>query len=446
MSNQSQKYIKNAIAASNKMSTVLKNTPKQYADRKTQYMADRVRKFDSNRAYLASDYFNAEVQGLSVDDFYKWINTNIRLSDLSSNDSKSFTGSKTDDFKLVLFPEKHIDYFPIGAKIKTAGSVWLSINPSNVSSVKPTAVVARCNSSYNSFDYYGNVVTEPIVVERYAMMNNSNETPNNLVLPDGYFNVTCQLNDNTKQIKQNYRLILGSQSFYVTGVTDFIQEFSGDRDSCHLLNFTIRKEENINEYDDLEKTFIANGKNSIYSATLDGADKIKVGQIAQLTAHFSLNDVEILPTEDKPLTWIYSSSDNGVVSVNANGEITANKNGNAIITATLAENTAITATLEVAVAGDVNEPYVAFLGVLPTEITQYDEAVVKARYYEEGAKTNKPLSWSFGGAKDNCYVATIAPKQMSAQIQCLKASVEPLVVTVSYGEYSATTEIALNGY
>ena len=63
MSNQSQKYIKNAIAASDKISTVLKNTPKQYADRKTQYMADRARKFDSNRAYLASDYFNADVQG-----------------------------------------------------------------------------------------------------------------------------------------------------------------------------------------------------------------------------------------------------------------------------------------------------------------------------------------------------------------------------------------------
>lgn len=446
MSKKSQKYVKDATAFIGRGVSVPQNTPEEYASRQRQYMAGRSRAFDSYRAYLASDYFNADVQGLNPDDFYRWNNTNIRLSDVSSSDSSSFSGRKTDDFKIVLFPEKHIDYFPVGAKIKTAGSVWICINPSNVSSVKPTAIVARCNSSYNSFDYYGNIITEPIIVEKYAMLGNDNQTPNNLVLPDGYFNVTCQLNDNTKQIKQNYRLILGSQAFYVTGVTDFIQEFSGDRESCHLLNFTIRKEETINEYDDLEKTFIANGKNSVYSATLDGANKIKVGQTAQLTAHFSLNDVEILPTVDKPLTWTYSSSDNGVVSVNENGEITANKNGNAIITATLAQNATISATLEIAVAGDINEPYVAFVGVLPTEVTQYGEIVVKARFYEDGVKTNKPLTWTFGGANGNCYAVSIAPKQMSAQIQCLKPSNEPLVVTVGYGEYSATAEIVLNGY
>ena len=134
------------------------------------------------------------------------------------------------------------------------------------------------------------------------------------------------------------------------------------------------------------------------------------------------------------------------MSVNENGEITANKNGNAIITATLAQNATISATLEIAVAGDINEPYVAFVGVLPTEVTQYGEIVVKARFYGDGVKTNKPLTWTFGGANGNCYAVSIAPKQMSAQIQCLKPSNEPLVVTVSYGEYSATAEIVLNGY
>ena len=170
MSKKSQKYVKDAIAFIGRGVSVPQNTPEEYASRQRQYMAGRSRAFDSHRAYLASDYFNADVQGLNPDDFYRWNNTNIRLSDVSSSDSSSFSGRKTDDFKIVLFPEKHIDYFPVGAKIKTAGSVWICINPSNVSSVKPTAIVARCNSSYNSFDYYGNIITEPIIVEKYAML------------------------------------------------------------------------------------------------------------------------------------------------------------------------------------------------------------------------------------------------------------------------------------
>ena len=64
-----------------------------------------------------------------------------------------------------------------------------------------TSVVARCNATYNSYDYYGNIIVEPIVVEKYTMSNNDNDNSINLVLMDGYFNITCQLNENTKNTR-----------------------------------------------------------------------------------------------------------------------------------------------------------------------------------------------------------------------------------------------------
>lgn len=445
MANDSEKYIKNlAFGGEYGYAT---NTPPQYGDRQKQYMANRATLFDAKRAYLASDYFAAKAQGLDGSDFYKWRNVKIRLSDASMINSTSMTGRKTDDFKAVLFPALNIDYFPIGAKLEVAGSTWICVNPSNVSSVKATGIVARCNSSYNSYDHYGNVVTEPIIIERYAMLGNDNETPNNLVLPDGYFNVTCQLNENTRQIKQNYRLILGTQAFFVTGVTDFMQEFSGDRNSCHLLSFTVRKEETISEYsDDLEVNFIANGKNTVYAATLDGTQSLKAGQTAKFTPHFTLNGNEIAATAQYPLTWTYSTSNPNVAAVDGDGNVKGIASGNAEITAVLEENTAIRATLGVSVANTATTPYVAFTGLIPQYVNQYGSVTLTAAYFSGGEETDEPLSWAFSGALETDYMTLLSDDKKAVDIMCLSASDEPLTVTVSRGDLTATVELLLEGY
>lgn len=229
MANGSEKYIKGVVLqGGGVLNSVPKNTPPQYASRQHQYFANRTSKFVKERAKYASDFVKADVQGVFFDDFYRYVTTDIRLADVASRSASSTRN--TDDVKIILFAEEKIDYFPIGAKVQTMGNTWICTNPSNMSSVNVTAIIQRCNVSYNSYDYYGNIISEPIIVEKMAMMGNDDAMGQNLVLMDGYFNVTCQLNENTKHLGQNQRIILGSKAYHITGFQDFIQEFASDFD------------------------------------------------------------------------------------------------------------------------------------------------------------------------------------------------------------------------
>lgn len=443
MANQSEKYISQTIAFGDNTSFVPEsNSPSQYKSRQRQYLANRTSLFNATRAYLATDYVEANVQGTNPDNFYEWLTTYIRLADiskLSANASK-----KADDYKIVLFPQLGISYVAIGAKIQTMGSTWIVINPQNISSPSAKTIVARCNASYNSYDYYGNVITEPLVVEKYAMLGNDNANSSNMVLMDGYFNVTCQLNSNTQNLKQNSRLILGNKAYHITGITDFIQEFSGDRNSCHLLSFTVRLEEPT-EYDDVCTNFIANGNNYSFGATVNGVSSMKVGQQQAFTATFLQNGVEISSTTAYPLTWQWRSSNNLIATVNENGVVAANTTGNCQIIASLLENPNVYASFDLSVEEAQTTSYTAFNGFIPQSITQFETVTINAAYYQNGEITDFPLTWSFAGAK-NCYIATTAINTLSTEIMCVSPSSEPLTITVEYDGITSSIQIALEGY
>lgn len=262
--NDSRKYISEARLLSG-LASPSTNEPQQYSGRQKQYLGERTRVFADRRAYLASDYISAEVQGVT-EDFYSYLTLPIRMADLSS--PRASLSQRTDDFKEILIPDCEIDYLPLGAKIKAMGSTWLAVDPSNISSVNTTSVVARCNASYNDFDDYGNVVTEPIVISKVTMSGNDDSLRKNLVLMEGYFNVTCQLNDNTRRLGHNQRLILGTKAYHISGYTDFIQEFTGNR-NVHILTFTVHLEEPT-ENDDVSENFIANAKTRSFAASLSG--------------------------------------------------------------------------------------------------------------------------------------------------------------------------------
>lgn len=445
-SNDSNKYIKNVSAFVGGYG-IGTNKPTQYNDRKTHGMLGRTAMFDSNRAYLSTDYVEAEVQGLT-ENFYEWTNTSICLSDIST--ATASNSKKTDDYKQVLLPELGIEYFPIGAKIKTMGNTWLCINPSNISSAKTTAIVARCNASYNSYDYYGNVVTEPIVVEKYTMATNDNDHKTNIVLMDGYFNVTCQLNGNTEQLKENSRIILGKKPYHITGLVDFIQEFSGDRKSCHLLTFTARVEEPT-ESDDVTENFIAGGNEQEFDCAFDcivqNVDEMQIGQTIPILAHFVKNDEIVESTEEHPIDWEWKSSDESVATVDKNGNVTAVGVGVVKITAEMVQNRTINTTAELVIVAErkINNK-VVFTSVLPKFIVQNEKKIICAAFEENGIATDNPLEWSFSGAEKDNYSVSIAKNKKSATITCISPSDKPLNVTVSYNGLSVTANIELLGY
>lgn len=438
--NDSQKYIKNLIFGSNG-SNVVRNTPSQYNTRQKQYLAERTTRYIAERSYLASDYVQADIQGL-LPYFYDYTTLNIRLADILSPSAN--TTKHTDDFKQIMIPDRSIDYLPIGAKINTMGSTWIVINPSNISSVSANAVIARCNATYNSYDYYGNIIVEPIVVEKYTMSNNDNDNSINLVLMDGYFNITCQLNENTKNLGINKRIILGDKPYHITGFTDFIQEFTGDRKNIHIMTFTARIDEPT-ESDDLT-IGIAGGKEYVVSAELNGQTDLIAGQSTTLTADFLINGKKVDSTAEHPLSWTYSSSDQTIAKVSDDGKVMTYKEGNAVIVATLVQNPLVTAKIGLTITEVVNEPYIAFDGFTHDYITQYSSETFNATYFENNLATDYPLKWTFSGATKRDYNATVSEDGRSVTIECLSASEKPLKITATYNGVKASIKVNLVGY
>lgn len=440
--NKSQNYIDN-VSNLGDFGQLPGNAPAQYASRGYQYMGNRTRLFAANRAYLATDYVQAEVQGLT-DSFYEYITTNIRLNDVSTSNVTAFDNKKIDDFKRVLFPDIAINYIPSGAKINTMGSTWIVINPMSLSISGAQAVIARCNATYNVYDAFGNIIQEPIVVQRYSMLSNRNESPKNLTLMAGYFNIICQYNAVTATLNENSRLILGKKSYMITGFTDFLEEFTGEFDSSYLISFTARVEEPT-ETDDLSNR-IVNGLTSSFTVNLLGNSQLSVGQTSQLEPIYTPSGAYIVESVPELPQWEYASSNEDIATVSTSGLVEAISEGAAEIKAILKQNPSLTATLNINVTNTLPVAYTAFTCVVPRAIAQYQSATISAAYYENGQETDNAVSWSFSGADPDSYNTTLSENGKSVTITCIAPSDIELTITAAYNESSVTDSVILEGY
>lgn len=436
--NDTAKFIRESIAVSGGDSDLSSNAPRSYADRQKQLHGKATRQFVSKVAQYATDYVEAEVQGLT-DNFYEWVKTKVRFTDITT---RSGTSQKSDDWKMIMFPEIDINYFPLGAKVRTMGSTWLCVNPTNISVVNASAIVRRCNTSYNSYDEYGNVHTEPIIVENDNAQADSNESPMNMVLMASNYRVICQLNEFTKRLGQDKRIVLGTKPYTIVGYNDFLQEFSGDRESAHVLTFTAKIDEpTIN--DDVSENFIAHGNINVFSAEIEGKDKLIVGETSPYLAKFTINGIN--PT-DISTTFNWFSSDNSIIDIDEDGVATAQGVGECVITASMKENTDIVASKTVIVSEPTQQPYMDFIGLIPTSVTQYLSEEFEAVFYDEnGIEHQDGITWTFEGAND-CYTVDYSQDNSAISITCLRPSESKLIVTAHRGDYSCSTEIELFSY
>lgn len=442
MASSSQDYIKSVSSSLPRVTPVRTNAPAQYGDRQYQYLADRRTLYDEARDYLATDFVKARVQGLNSNDFFAWTETEIRLSDVSTQSVTAFDSKEYDNFKEILFRSRAIDYIPVGAYIETMGSIWMVVNPGNMSSPTTNAVIARCRAHWSFYDEYGNIKWEPLVIDRRTMLSNRNESPENLVLMEGYFNVKCQKNANTVKLRDNQRLILGSYAYHITGYTDFFEEFTGDDDSAHVINFTVRREE-PEEHDDLAN-HIADGLLYSWSADLIGQSDITVGGIGGARAHMLKNGEVVNPTPELPQTWTFSSLNEEVLTIDEDGFYTGVSEGTATVVATLNENPGLTASMPVTVSA--SSEVLRFISPVPPSVSQYSSVAIQAAYEVNGEYVDEEFDWSFSGPGPEDYTAVVEEGGQSCRITCNSPSSEPLVVTVSHSGLTASVSIKLLGY
>lgn len=415
------------------------NAPKQYSGRQKQYGGNATALFYAERAKYATDFVDAQVQGLVPGDFYAWSGQKMRISD-TIKQGVSLT-RKTDDQKEYLLADRGVDYIPEGAKIETMGSTWLATNPSNLSSVAGSGIMRRCNATWNHLDWYGNLRKEPILVEKQQAMATANDFQGVSLIMQGYFNIICQKNPETDELDQNSRLILGRRAFQITGYSDVTQEFTGEDESTHLLYFAARIQEPDKTIDDLARR-VAGGKTFSWEIRISGATVLRAGETAQMEAESIRCGEAVAGGDEKhPVSYFWETSDETVARVDAGGLVTALGAGSCTITARLAQNPEIESKITLSVADEKSGAEVRFLTEPPEMIGAYDAATLRAAYYEGGEKKDDAVTWGISGASEDAYTAAVLGNQVT--LQNWGGSETPLTVTAKYGDASISASIRL---
>ena len=416
------------------------NEPTQYDGRQRQYFSPESRTFTQAYAKYSSDYIEAQMQGIDRENPYAWQTRLIRMADIvrpTAAIQRNF-----DDYKMILVADRDIEYIMPGSKIVAMGSTWLVVNPMNVSGSDGSAVIRRCNAVWNYLDFYGNVQSEPILVENQRANANDSDNQQSLLITKGYFNVICQYNDATRQIDTNTRMILGTGAYRVTGYSDFETEFTGDYGSVRTLSFVVRYEEPNAVIDDMEN-HVAGGKSFTWNVQIAEAGSLRVGSTAQFTASSVRNGETVTPTEAQPVSYLWASADENVVTVDENGLVTAIAEGETTITATLEQNPVYSVTVPVKVTQTTDG--VEFTTSVPASLGAFERVTIGATYFEDGAETEEPLTWEFSGADKTAFSTDVSAFGTSATILCYGFSETPLNVTVRHGTDAVTASIRLEG-
>lgn len=404
-----------------------------------QYFRDETKQFMRQNIPMTSALYDAEMQGVNENDFYAWTPVKIRCSDLIN----PTTGEHlTDDWQEIIVQNTNIDTVPVGAYIKFNDNIWIVVNPDDVGSVTGNTIVKRCNCTYNTLDYYGNVIRTPMSYSKGMALASANDVKEYINLPGTYQHIIMQLNDATKDVHNNTRMILGGEGYFLTGVTNFIRDYTLDANSCHIIRAECRLGEAQDVNDDLVNE-VAQGLTFNWSISITGSEKMTLGATQTLTAS-SLRMGQIPDAVNHPYDYLWESSDYSIVTVDEDGVCEAVGEGTATITCFLRQNTNVTATIEITASQSLTGAYVEFVTDLPSELRAYDSVTCEAAYFVNGVKQSDTIVYAFEGADINCFGTEKTGNALT--ITCFAPSNEPLVVHAFCNGQEASQELYLIGY
>lgn len=435
-----QKSINNGLAAVNAPRAIKRNADGVYSGRNTPFFANQQNRIASLYGKYTTNYYSAELQGYDPDDFYRYFPVKLRCSDVT----RETTGSNlSDDIKSIVVCEPEgVNYVPIGAHVQFANNTWLVTNPSNVASILSNSIVRRCNAVYKRLDYYGNVLECPFNIPKVMPRGAQDDYTKVMILADHYFTCAMQLNEVSATIRENTRLILGDAAYSVRGLDNFTREFTDDENSTHIIYFQIQREEKVNVYDDMERK-IADGLAFSWDISITANVSMHSGETQTVVPKSVKNGETVVSTEENPISYIWSSSDESVLTVSEDGVVSASGEGTATITCTLEQNPDIYESVEISVSS-AEAVYIAFSGALPEVIMEQTSVELEALVYENGQATDDIVTFTLSGATKTAYSYEIDGNTLT--INCWEGSDNPLVVTASYDSYSVTHEITLEGW
>lgn len=425
-----------------------------------QYFQSETAAYTQHMGQYASNVYAADCQGLNPDSFYDWQKVKLR----SIRAAQAQTGeTMPDDWqRIYLISPANYTYIPQGAMLKYADNTWIVYKGKNVSAILGSAIVRRCNAVINLLDWYGNVVTVPISYAKMGTLGNAPHTTENTITSKNYIACICQLNEYSQNFRENTRILLGGTAYAMRGLDNFTREFTDDPDSVHLLTFTIERVE-VQPFDNVELG-VADYGGFNWELHVDWNNSMRVGVTQQLAVTSRRNNEKVATSEEHPISYVYTSSDENVLTVDENGNVTAVGEGEATITVALAQNPDISQTVDIEVPAEENE-YVAFTTTVPKTIHEGESIEIGAAFFQNGLVTNLPVEITISVAEDGVADFNRVTKSQSLALagrvrsgeahaegvetdsrillNIYHASQKPLIVTATRGSYSAVAEIWL---
>lgn len=432
-----QDTIKNARLGSSSINPVKTNAPYESGPLSNHWGTEAAYAYQLLGPY-AGNVFEAEIQGLDYENFYDWHKVLLRSApvvDATTGDNMS------EDWQRIFIIDRHIDFIPVGAYVRYNNNVWIVYNPDNVTQDIGTAVVQRCNTTYNTFDWYGNVVKTPMSMSKGKILASSPYYMEYSAIMDGYGHSILQYNEATKDLHDNTRVLLGNSAYSFYGVVNYAQEFTGDDNSVHIIKADLRVNE-ITENDDREN-HVADGSSFRFMIEIGGINRMPEGETQPLAAHFFRNGEEVFNSEEHPLNVIWRSSDEGIATVDDDGLVTAVGVGECKIIAILVQNSGVQAEFSL----EVEEPLqngLQFIGNVPDCAGVFTKFPVEAAYFENGFRTDMPVSFSISGVPENAVTIT-QTNANNAMVDVWTAS-GTMTLTASCNGSEVSVDVVLEGF
>lgn len=386
---------------------------------------------------IADNVFNTACQGVDAEkDWYEYTPIQIRTAHASS----STTGElQPDDWQRIhIIQPAGLTYLPIGSYMQFADNWWIVFKPNNMGLGVGQAIIRRCNALINVLDYYGNVVSVPMSYAKMGTLGNASHATENSIIAKNYISCVCQFNEYSRAFRENTRLLLGNMSYAMRGVNNFTREFTNDPESVHIITFTIELTEALPQ-DDFEHG-VADGLAFKWQLALTADESMNVGATQTISVKSVRNGENVVSTAENPIDYMFTSSDESVLTVDGNGLVKAVSDGTATVTVALTQNSDITQTIDITVATS-GEVYVAFTNTPVASMQTLETAEISAALFENGAVTDAPIAFDFSGADESSYSTAIDGNKVT--ITCYGLSDEPLIVQATHGERTAQMTIHL---
>jgi len=372
-----------------------------------------------------------------------WVSLDVRINQAIDRQTGNKLGN---DFKMLLF--KNLDHSAgLGRKYSFDSNIWLTVNLEEYKGLAKTSTIRRCNSTLRWVDKNGNSYSEPCSIDYELNRARDDMGTKDPVTPQGYVDVYCQLNSNTKLIEGNQRFIFGpvenriAFKVFGNGVRNFLNEETADDSSGALLVFTMGADY-VNAEEDNLTTGVANYNKYLYSLSISpSAISTDVGDTIQIMPSLTLNG----DPSDKSIS--YSTSSSVVATVSGSGLITTVASGSATITGYMTDNVGMTDTIIVAVSASPVSTYE--IRISPTSNI----------LYENDTETYTSYLYLNGVVQADSFVFTLADADVPADHYTLTILNDnsfslknnefylndPLSILCTSGSYSKQLDIYLRG-